>query len=133
VTRRRMSSQKKGNTQPELLLRKALRARGLRFEVDKAPLATLRRRADVVFPDGQVAVFVHGCFWHGCPTHSRPTKSNTKWWAEKIERNKSRDAETAQVLTEAGWLYLEVWEHEPPTEAARAVEAVVRDRVPTRV
>lgn len=129
ATRKRLSSQKKTDTTPERLLRRALHSRGLRFQIDKAPLPSLQRRADVVFVRARVAVFVHGCFWHGCADHARPTKSNTKWWAEKIAKNKRRDAETAKALAANDWLYVEVWEHEPPSEAAERVEATVRDRV----
>lgn len=128
-TRRRMTAQKQTDTKPERLLRKALHARGLRFQIEKAPVASLQRRADVVFAKARVAVFVHGCFWHGCSTHARPTKSNTKWWADKIAKNKRRDAETALALAAAGWRYVEVWEHEQPTEAADRVEAIVRERL----
>jgi DNA (cytosine-5)-methyltransferase 1 len=128
ATRKRMRAQKKVDTQPERLLRKELHALGLRFQIDKSAVPDVRRRADVVFTKARVAVFVHGCFWHGCPEHARPTKSNTKWWAEKIARNKARDLETARVLIETGWLYVEVWEHETPIDAAQRVAAIVASR-----
>jgi DNA mismatch endonuclease (patch repair protein) len=71
-------------------------------------------------------VFVHGCFWHGCPEHQRDTKSNTKWWVEKIAANKARDARFQQRLTDAGWTWTVVWEHDAPAVAAERVEALVR-------
>lgn len=66
---RRMQSARQRDTKPELMLRSALHRRGLRFFVNRAPLPTLRRRADVVFPRLRVAVYVDGCFWHSCPIH----------------------------------------------------------------
>lgn len=127
-TRARMSKQKKRDTRPETLLRQELHARGLRFRVDHKPLPDLRRRVDVAFPGPKVAVLVHGCFWHGCPEHSRDTKSNTKWWKQKIDANKARDADTIANLEAAGWLVIVVWEHEEPRQAADRLEPLVRER-----
>lgn len=123
----RMQRQPRKNTEPEVLLRKHLHGRGLRYRLDVKPLPSLRRRADIVFKEARVAVFVDGCFWHGCPEHARPTKSHTKWWADKIEANRIRDLETNRLLTEAGWTVVRVWEHEHPAEAADRVERVVRE------
>jgi DNA mismatch endonuclease Vsr len=128
VTRARMSKQKRRDTRPEILLRKELHARDLRFRVDYKPLAGLRRRADIVFPGAKVAVLVHGCFWHGCPEHSRDTKSNTKWWKDKIDANKARDADTIANLEAAGWCVIIIWEHEDPQKAADRLVPIVRER-----
>lgn len=127
-SRRRMRQQQKANTKPEVELRSELYRRGLRYRIDQAPIPGLRRRADLVFPGTRVAVFVHGCFWHGCPEHSRATKSNSKWWADKIAVNKQRDAQTIAALVAREWCPIQVWEHEPPAEAAQRVESVVKAR-----
>lgn len=126
-TRKRMARQGRRDTKPEVLLRKALTARGLRYRVDFAPAEGVRTKADVVFPRLRLAIFVHGCFWHGCPEHKRPTKSNTKWWAEKIAANRRRDEETAKKLKSAGWRVERVWEHEPPEEAAARISSIVSE------
>ena len=75
----------------------------------------VRTKADVVFPSQKVAVFVHGCFWHGCPEHHRPTKSNTKWWAAKIETNKERDESNRLALEAAGGQSFGCGSTNPPT------------------
>ena len=128
VTRARMQRQGRKNTTPELRIRRILHGRGLRFNVDAKPEPDLRRSADLVFRKAKVAVFVDGCFWHGCPDHARATKSNTLWWAEKIEKNRQRDAETVDLLERAGWLVVRVWEHQSPEEAANLIETTVRSR-----
>lgn len=128
LTRARMTTQQRKHTAPELVLRKALFRRGLRYRVNARPLADLRREADVLFIKSKVAVFLDGCFWHGCPQHARPTKSNTRWWAEKIAKNRTRDDETTRVLEAAGWAVIRVWEHEEPEKAAERVEGIVRAR-----
>ena len=131
--RRRMQRQQTRDTAPELRLRQALHAAGLRYRVDAAPLPGVRRRADVLFRPARVAVFVDGCFWHGCPEHGRRVPgTNTSYWAEKIRGNQERDADTDRRLREAGWLPLRMWEHQDLAEAARKVAETVRGRLPSR-
>ncbi len=124
----RMKRQVRRDTRPELALRKHLHAAGLRYRVDFKPLPDMRRKADIVFTRAKVAVYVHGCFWHRCPLHATRPKSNAAWWEEKLSRNVERDADTRQQLEAAGWVVVEVWEHEAPKDAARRVQDVVADR-----
>lgn len=126
--RARMQSNKSRDTKPELALRSAVHALGLRYRVDARPLKALRRRADLVFPRAKVAVFLDGCFWHGCPVHHTVAAANASFWAEKVSTNRARDSDTDAKLAEAGWVSMRVWEHEDPVEAAERVRAVVRDR-----
>ena len=63
-----------------------------------------------------------GCWWHGCPEHFTMPKTNTEWWTAKFERNRERDQETDTALSEAGWLVLRFWEHEPAPDVATAIE-----------
>jgi DNA mismatch endonuclease (patch repair protein) len=126
--RARMQSNKSRDTKPELALRSAVHALGLRYRVDARPLKALRRRADLVFPRAKVAVFLDGCFWHGCPVHHTVAAANASFWAEKVSTNRARDSDTDAKLAEEGWVSVRVWEHEDPVEAAERVRAVVRDR-----
>lgn len=116
------------DTKPELELRRALHARGLRFRVDRAVPPDRRRRVDIVFGPAKVAVFVDGCFWHGCPEHATWPKANDAYWREKIETNCLRDRDTDARLKKAGWEVLRVWEHEPVEDAAARVAALVAAR-----
>lgn len=129
AARRRMQSQRRVGTAAELAVRRAAHSLGLRFFVNRRPLPSLRRTADLVFPSARVAVFVDGCFWHGCSLHAIGTiRENTWYWPEKIASNRRRDADTdARLLTE-GWLLLRIWEHEDPAEAALRIQAAVRKR-----
>lgn len=126
--RRSMQSNKRRDTKPELALRKAVHALGLRYRVDAKPLTEMRRRADMVFVGPRVAVFLDGCFWHGCPAHHTVAKANAEFWAEKVSGNRARDRDTDARLEAAGWACVRVWEHEDPVEAATRVAAVVRAR-----
>jgi len=110
-------------------LRSAVHRRGLRYRVHQRPLATSRRRADLVFSTARVAVFVDGCFWHGCPEHMTWPAANAAWWRGKIEGNRRRDHETGAILDAAGWVALRVWEHDEPEAAAERIVERVRERL----
>jgi DNA mismatch endonuclease, patch repair protein len=124
----RMQSNKSRDTKPELALRRAVHALGLRYRVGTKPLTGVRRTADLVFPTAKVAVFLDGCFWHGCPEHHTVASTNAKFWADKVSGNRARDRDTDARLEAAGWVSVRVWEHEDPVDAARRVRAVVRAR-----
>lgn len=128
AARRRMEANRRRDTKPELALRRELHRRGRRYRVDRAPLAGLRRRADLVFPGQRVAVYVDGCFWHSCPDHGTVPKTNTDWWVAKLEANQARDRDTDQRLHDAGWVTVRVWEHRPVLEAADLVERALGSR-----
>ncbi|WP_308738240.1 DNA mismatch endonuclease Vsr [Kocuria dechangensis] len=122
----RMSRQRRRDTEPEMLLRKELHRRGLRYRVDAKLPGMPRRRADVLFPRRKVAVFVDGCFWHACPLHATSPQTNSAWWRTKLEGNVARDRDTDQRLKQLGWTVLRFWEHEDMTLAADAVETLAR-------
>lgn len=123
-----MQSNKGRDTKPELALRSAVHALGLRYRVDARPLKELRRTADLVFPRAKVAVFLDGCFWHGCPQHHTVSATNATFWADKVKNNTARDRDTDRRLEESGWAVVRVWEHDDPADAARRVQAVVSAR-----
>lgn len=72
---------------------------------------------DFAFPRERVAVMVHGCFWHGCKIHYRKPVDNSSYWAEKVERNMTRDRRTRYALRRLGWSVLTFWEHDLPRES----------------
>jgi DNA (cytosine-5)-methyltransferase 1 len=123
----RMASAKRRDTKPELALRSALHAIGLRFSVDR-PIPGTRRRADILFPTEQVAVYVDGCFWHSCPQHGTVPKQNRQWWLEKLAANRRRDDDTDATLRVNGWRVLRFWEHDEPLAAAGQVREAVFQR-----
>jgi DNA mismatch endonuclease (patch repair protein) len=130
ATRASMLGNRSRDTAPELALRRAVHALGLRYRVAARPLKQVRRTADLVFPTERVAVEVLGCFWHGCPEHFRLPATNRAYWEPKIARNRERDVELAQRLADEGWELVVVWEHDDAAAAAERVrEAVVRRRV----
>ncbi|NNB93696.1 very short patch repair endonuclease [Corallococcus exiguus] len=111
------------NTSPEVTLRRALWARGLRYRLHAR---TPAGRPDVVFSASRVAVFIDGCFWHGCPLHYARPRSREEFWSAKLVENVERDARQAVTLESAGWQVVRLWEHEIITELESAVELVER-------
>jgi DNA mismatch endonuclease (patch repair protein) len=126
-----MQKMRRSSTTPEMLIRREVHRRGLRF---RANFASLPGRPDLAFTSARMAVFVDGCFWHACPEHGILPKNNREWWREKLERNVSRDREKDQQLDMLGWVVVHIWEHEDPVVAADAIERLWRSRrqLPTR-
>lgn len=103
-----MSQVKDKNTKTELIVRKYLFAHGLRYRIHNKKLLG---KPDIVLPKHKTIIFVNGCFWHGhdaCSYAALP-KTRTKWWEEKINKNKAKDAQTIKVLQEKGWRILTIW------------------------
>jgi DNA mismatch endonuclease (patch repair protein) len=119
--RRVMQGNRSRDTKPEIAVRSAVHALGMRYRVSARPLRALRRTADLVFWDANVAVFVDGCFWHGCPEHHAPPKTNASYWATTIRGNKSRDEDTTERLRGEGWAVLRFWSHEEPLSVATQI------------
>ena len=103
-----MSLVRASNTTPELRLRKALFARGLRYRIH---CSNLPGKPDIVFSGRKAIIFVHGCqwHWHGC-NRSRMPSTNVEYWQKKISRNQQRDREHLSKLQANGWKVLVVWE-----------------------
>ncbi len=128
-----MQSNKGRDTKPELQIRRAVHALGLRYRVNARPLPQFRRTADLVFTRARVAVFIDGCFWHGCPEHHTVAKTNAEFWSRKVEGNRNRDAETDRILSEAGWQVVRIWEHEATSTAARKIYDAWADAIRVKI
>lgn len=114
----RMSRIRGRDTKPEMVLRKLLHGRGLRYRLHGAALPG---KPDLVLARHNVVVFVQGCFWHrhrGCSIATTP-KSNTEFWLRKFERNVARDLWSTRSLEDLGWRVYVVWE----CELASAIKA----------
>lgn len=123
-----MSGIRGSNTKLELLVRRALHARGFRYRLGGAGLPG---RPDLVLPRFKTAIFVHGCFWHGhnCPLYRIP-KTRTEFWKQKIESNRARDGRALEALSEMGWHVHLMWECSlrgvSEAERASVFDALVR-------
>ena len=110
ATRSRMMAGIRGrNTRPEMALRQALHARGLRYRLHDRKLPGT---PDLVFRRFGAVCFVHGCFWHRhaeCPYATIPA-TRTEFWLAKFEANVKRDRRDRHDLLHAGWRVAVIWE-----------------------
>lgn len=125
-----MSRVKSHDTKPEMFVRQAAHARGLRYRLHRRDLPG---RPDMVFPKRQTGVFVHGCFWHRHPNCSKAStpKSNTAFWKEKFARNVERDRLKHEKLEARGWTVLTIWECETknPDRLAGFVDRIAQENL----
>jgi len=109
-TRSRMMAGIKGkDTKPELVLRRALHARGFRYRLHSK---NVPGRPDLVFQKHHAIIFVHGCFWHrheGCRYTTTPS-TRPEFWQTKFDANVARDRSVHDQLLDAGWRVATVWE-----------------------
>jgi DNA mismatch endonuclease, patch repair protein len=134
ITRKIMSAVRSTDTQPEMMLRRELHRRGLRYRLH----TSLPGRPDIVFPGSRLVVFVDGDFWHGYgwqergfesmesqfDSHAEPVK-----WRAKILRNMTRDMEVNGALVALGWRVHRVLEsaiRRDVRAVAEEVESLVR-------
>lgn len=113
-----MAAVKGKDTKPEMIVRKYLFSRGMRFRVQ---VRKLPGTPDIVLPKYKTVIFVNGCFWHGhegCKYFRLP-KSNVEFWKDKIERNIERDKESMRALLDQGWKVIRVWECDLRNKANR--------------
>lgn len=97
------------DTRPEVALRRALHARGLRYRLH---VHDLPGTPDLTFNRFRAVCFVHGCFWHrhtGCPRATNPT-TRSEFWQAKFMANVRRDRYVRQGLLDCGWRVGIVWE-----------------------
>ena len=97
------------NTRPELVLRRAIHARGLRYRLHDRKLPGT---PDLVFRRFGAVCFVHGCFWHrhaGCPYATTPA-TRQQFWLSKLHSNVERDRRNRRDMFRAGWRVAVVWE-----------------------
>ncbi len=106
------------DTKPEIIVRKYLFSRGLRYRVN---VKKLPGSPDIVLKKYGVVIFIDGCFWHGhkgCK-HYRLPSTNVDFWKAKISRNIARDYVNNVDLNLAGWKVIRIWECEIKTKAKR--------------
>jgi len=124
---RNMQANRRTDTKPEIRLRSALHALGLRFRKDfRVTAGEVKVKPDIVFTRRKVAVFVDGCFWHGCPDHGRTPSVNGWYWSPKLQRNRDRDERVTEALRADDWQVLRFWEHEALDDVVTTVADTVR-------
>ena len=117
-----MSAIRSKDTKPELLLRKALWHRGIRYRKN---YKVCGYQVDIAITKYKIAVFCDGTFWHGKDGDGSQVATNTKFWRDKIQRNKERDLEATILLRDNGWSVLRFWDDEIKKNLDKCLNKVV--------
>lgn len=128
--KKNMQAVRNKDSKIELLLRRALWSRGIRYRKN---VKTVYGHPDIAFLGKKIAVFCDSEFWHGYNWESRKNdfKTNRDFWVPKIERNIRRDIEVTKKLTEDGWIVLRFWGEEikkSPDSCADRISEILEKR-----
>ena len=121
--RKNMQAVKNKDSQIELLLRKELWSRSLRYRKN---VNRIYGKPDIVFIGKKIAVFCDSEFWHGYNWEERKKdfKSHQEFWIPKIERNMERDAEVTAKLESEGWTVIRFWGNEIKKDTAQCADII---------
>lgn len=124
---RLMAGIRSQDTTPEMRVRRAIFARGLRYRLHRRDLPG---KPDLVLSKLGLVIFVHGCFWHqhrGCALASKP-KSNAEYWQPKLAGNVARDRRHRAALARLGWKVAMIWECDTRDDAklTSAVDRILK-------
>lgn len=125
-----MKQVKNKDSQIELVLRRELWKRGLRYRKN---VKNIFGKPDIAFIAKKVAVFCDSEFWHGYDWENRKNdiKSNREFWISKIERNIQRDKEVTNTLKSEGWTVIRIWGNEikkNPEHCVDIIEKAVKEK-----
>lgn len=118
-----MQAIKNKDSEIELILRKELWKRGLRYRKN---VKNVFGHPDIAFIGKKVAVFCDSEFWHGYDWEHRKAdiKSKRDFWIPKIERNMQRDIEVTGVLKSDGWIVLRFWGKEIKKDVCKCADII---------
>jgi DNA mismatch endonuclease (patch repair protein) len=126
--RRNMQAVKCRDTKPERFARRELHRAGFRFQLHRRDLPGT---PDIVLPRFRLVVWVHGCFWHGhtCAKGQRRPRTNSEFWAEKLDANVRRDRANVDAVTAAGWGARVLWECSLNEDCSSLIQELRQRRV----
>ena len=125
-----MQQVKNKDSKIEVLLRKELWSRGIRYRKN---VTRIYGKPDIVFIGKKIAVFCDSEFWHGYDWENRKSdiKSHQEFWIPKIERAIQRDREVTERLQSEGWIVLRFWGKEIKknvSECADIIQKALEER-----
>ena len=123
--RKIMSSIRSKDTKPELLVRRELHKKGFRFRLHRKDLPGT---PDLYLPRYKAVILVNGCFWHSHENciYSHIPETRTKYWAEKLKKNKMRDVANLEALKELHFRVAVLWECKVMGDSAHTITTLIR-------
>jgi DNA mismatch endonuclease, patch repair protein len=124
VRSRIMAAVPQRRTKPEVLIRRELRRRRIKF---RGNVGGLPGKPDILLLEKGIVLFVHGCFWHRHPRCRLATtpSSNIPFWSAKFLANKRRDSRNMRILRERGFRPVVIWQCQAQRAADKAVERIL--------
>lgn len=118
-----MQAIKNKDSEIEILLRRELWHRGLRYRKN---VKSMFGHPDIVFMRNHVAIFCDSEFWHGYDWENKKLSIHTRreFWIPKIERNIQRDKEVNEKLRKDGWVVLRFWGKEIKNNVAACADMI---------
>lgn len=118
-----MKQVKNKDSKIEILLRRELWSRGLRYRKNTNKVFG---HPDIAFTSKKIAVFCDSEFWHGYDWDNKKEeiKSNRDFWIAKIERNMQRDEEVNIRLKSDGWTVIRFWGNEIKKDTAKCADII---------
>lgn len=124
--KRNMQHIRSKDTKAEVLLRKALWKKGVRYRKN---YVRLPGKPDIAITKHRIAIFVDGDFWHARGHEERPGEqiaTNKNFWSSKLKRNVERDRYVNELLLEQGWLVLRFWESDIKASFDTCVKTILK-------
>jgi DNA mismatch endonuclease (patch repair protein) len=114
---------KSKNTKIEILLGKAMWAKGLRYRKN---CKDVFGKPDFCFKGKKIAIFCDSEFWHGKKfLEGEKFKTNKEFWEAKIKRNIERDKEVNQKLKDDDWIVLRFWGEDMKKNIDKCLDKIV--------
>ena len=108
--RKNMQNIRCKDTKIEILLRRALWQRGIRYRKNYTKIPG---KPDIAITKHRIAVFCDSEFFHGKDWEELKPRllkgDNGEFWVKKIGRNRERDEEINKELEGMGWTVLRFW------------------------
>jgi DNA mismatch endonuclease (patch repair protein) len=118
-----MSRIRGSDTNPEIILRKALWNEGFRYTKKNKDIPG---KPDLAFRKKRLVVFIDGCFWHRCPQHFKQPANNAEFWQKKIQSNIERDEKVNRMLQTEGWKVIRIWEHDVRSNFDKTKQMIIK-------
>ena len=113
------------DTKPEIVLRKYLWSKGLRYRKNYKGLPG---KPDIAITKYKVAVFCDSEFFHGKDWDKQRFKvekgSNSDYWVKKITRNIQRDKLKDKELRDLGWTVIHFWSKDIEKEPDKCYQII---------
>ena len=120
-----MQNIKSKDTAIEVLLRKALWKKGIRYRKN---FQALPGKPDIAITKYKIAIFGDGEFFHGRDWEvlkPRLEKSNnSQYWISKISKNRERDDQVNKQLLFRGWTVIRFWGNDIKKHTEECIQVV---------